>query len=108
MHFHPNDTCISNTETLGIKTLVHPSSPIKRQAFEPEPVTRDDFLKCKFISFLFPFQQLVKPIRDNFTKIILGNIMNVLECFFFLKSEAHGLPLYCLYLYYHDVQMPPT
>ncbi|KAM9457750.1 tripartite motif-containing protein 16-like protein [Clarias gariepinus] len=32
-------------ETLGIKTLVHPSSTIKRQAFAPEPVTRDDFLK---------------------------------------------------------------
>ncbi|XP_017317020.1 tripartite motif-containing protein 16-like protein [Ictalurus punctatus] len=36
---------LCKSETLGIKTLVHPSSPIKRQAFEPEPVTRDDFLK---------------------------------------------------------------
>ncbi|XP_026772925.3 tripartite motif-containing protein 16-like protein [Pangasianodon hypophthalmus] len=36
---------LCKSETLGIKTLVHPSSPIKRQAFAPEPVIRDDFLK---------------------------------------------------------------
>ncbi|KAI5619084.1 tripartite motif-containing protein 16, partial [Silurus asotus] len=35
---------LCKSETAGIKTLVHPSSPIKRQAFAPDPVTRDDFL----------------------------------------------------------------
>ncbi|KAG7335107.1 hypothetical protein KOW79_001703 [Hemibagrus wyckioides] len=43
--FHVQLKELCKSDTLGIKTLVHPSSPIKRQAFAPEPVTRDDFLK---------------------------------------------------------------
>ncbi|GAA6091804.1 tripartite motif-containing protein 16-like protein [Tachysurus ichikawai] len=42
-HVQLNELCKS--DTLGIKTLVQPSSPIKRQAFAPEPVAREDFLK---------------------------------------------------------------
>ncbi|KAL6477146.1 hypothetical protein MHYP_G00156450 [Metynnis hypsauchen] len=36
---------LCKSEKLGIKTMVQPSSPTKRQASSPEPVTRDDFLK---------------------------------------------------------------
>ncbi|XP_026856187.2 tripartite motif-containing protein 16-like protein [Electrophorus electricus] len=35
---------LCKSDRLGIKTMVHPSSPTKLQAFSPDPVTRDDFL----------------------------------------------------------------
>ncbi|XP_066498318.1 tripartite motif-containing protein 16-like protein [Hoplias malabaricus] len=36
---------LCKSEKLGIKTMVQPSSPIKRLATFPDPATRDDFIK---------------------------------------------------------------